>query len=129
MIPAMTDAATPTILNKTISDSGLPVAEALPALRDALALGNAVLTAPPGSGKTTLLPLALLNEPWLADQKILMLEPRRLATRGAATRMAELLGESVGDTVGYSMRMERKISPHSRIEVVTEGLLTRRLQN
>jgi len=107
----------------------LPVVEALSALRRALGeQGRAVLAAPPGSGKTTLVPLVLLDEPWLAGRRILMLEPRRLATRAAASRMAELLGEAVGETVGYAMRFERRLSARSRIEVVTEGLLLRRLQ-
>jgi len=108
----------------------LPVREALPALRAALAReGRAVLSAPPGSGKTTLIPLALLDEPWLEGRKILVLEPRRLAARASARRMADLRGESVGDTVGYQVRFERRISGRTRIEVITEGLLTRRLQS
>src|SRR5689334_5980112 len=107
----------------------LPVLEALPALKAALAReGRAVLSAPPGSGKTTLVPLALLDEPWLAGRKILVLEPRRLAARAAARRMADLLGDGVGETVGYQVRFERRISARTRIEVITEGLLTRRLQ-
>ena len=107
----------------------LPVLDALPALRAALRdTGCAVLAAPPGSGKTTLIPLALLDEPWLAGKKILMLEPRRVAARAAAARMAGLLGEKVGDTLGYQIRFERKVSNATRIEVITEGLLTRRLQ-
>ncbi len=107
----------------------LPVAEALPALRQALAVsGQAVLAAPPGSGKTTLVPLALLDQPWLAGKRILMLEPRRIAARASAARMAWLLGEKVGETVGYQIRFERKVSAATRIEVITEGLLTRRLQ-
>ena len=88
-----------------------------------------MLVAPPGAGKTTTVPLALLAEPWLGQQRIVMLEPRRLATRAAARRMAYLLGESVGDTVGYQTRDERHIGSNTRIEVVTEGILTRRLQN
>ncbi len=107
----------------------LPVLEALPGVKAALARdGRVVLSAPPGSGKTTLVPLALLDEPWLAGRKILVLEPRRLAARASARRMADLRGESVGDTVGYQVRFERKISARTRIEVITEGLLTRRLQ-
>ncbi len=107
----------------------LPVRAALPGLHRALgAAGRAVLTAPPGSGKTTLVPLALLDEPWLAGRRILMLEPRRLATRQAAARMAELLGETVGGTVGYAMRFERRTSAATCIEVLTEGLFVRRLQ-
>ncbi|MFT0519490.1 ATP-dependent helicase HrpB [Pseudomonas faucium] len=107
----------------------LPIDAALPALR--LALQNrdeAVLEAPPGAGKTTRVPLALLNEPWLAGQTILMLEPRRLAARAAAERLASELGENVGETVGYRIRLDSKVGPNTRIEVVTEGILTRRLQ-
>ncbi|MEQ1439774.1 ATP-dependent helicase HrpB [Fontimonas sp. SYSU GA230001] len=106
----------------------LPVLAALDALRGALAGGSAVLSAPPGSGKTTLVPLALLDEAWLAGRRIVMLEPRRVAARAAARRMASLLGETVGQTVGYQVRFERRIGPATRIEVVTEGLLARRLQ-
>ena len=91
--------------------------------------GAAVLVAPPGSGKTTVMPLRLLDAEWLRGQKIVMLEPRRLATRAAARRMAELLGESVGETVGYVTRDDRQVSGATRIEVVTEGVLIRRLQN
>ena len=108
----------------------LPVVEALPAVAHALAGGGcAVLVAPPGAGKTTLAPLWLLDAPWLGTQRIMMLEPRRLATRAAAQRMAALLGERVGDTVGYQTRDERVIGANTRVEVVTEGVLTRRLQN
>ncbi len=106
-----------------------PVLAALPELREALAKrGCAVLAAPPGSGKTTTIPLALLDEPWLCGKKILMLEPRRLAARTSAARMAHLLGEKVGETVGYQIRFERRVSSRTRIEVITEGLLARRLQ-
>ena len=109
--------------------SELPVAAVLPALGDALASdGFAVLQAPPGAGKTTLVPLALMEEPWLAGRKIVVLEPRRLAARQAARRMAELLGEPVGERVGYAVRFERRASARTVVEVVTEGLLTRRLQ-
>ena len=108
----------------------LPVSETFPALKRALSDGRrAVLVAPPGAGKTTLVPLAVLDEEWLAGQRILVLEPRRLATRAAARRMADILGESVGDTVGYQTRDERHIGGSTRVEVVTEGILTRRLQN
>jgi len=108
----------------------LPVVDAVPSLREALLTrSRAVLVAPPGAGKTTLVPLLLLEEPWLAGQRIVMLEPRRLATRAAAVRMATLAGESVGGLIGYQTRDERRIGPATRIEVVTEGVLTRRLQN
>ncbi len=89
---------------------------------------SAVLCAPPGSGKTTLVPLELLSAPWLEDRKILLLEPRRLAARAAAGYMARLLGEPLGQRVGYAIRLERQVSAATRIEVVTEGILTRRLQ-
>jgi ATP-dependent helicase HrpB len=85
----------------------LPIEDVLPVLRDTLMQGsNAVLSAPPGAGKTTRVPLALLDAPWLTGKTILMLEPRRLAARAAAHRMASLLGESVGSTVGYRMRLD-----------------------
>ena len=107
----------------------LPVEEALPSLLSALAQGgNAVLQAPPGAGKTTLVPLALRDRDWLAGRKIVMLEPRRLAARAAAKRMADLLGEVVGETVGYRIRQDSRIGPKTRIEVVTEGILTRMIQ-
>ena len=108
----------------------LPVAGVIGDVAAALAaVGSVVLVAPPGAGKTTLVPLRLLDEPWLAGRKIVMLEPRRLAARAAGHRMAQLLGEDVGDTVGYQTRDERRIGSSTRIEVVTEGVLTRRLQN
>jgi ATP-dependent helicase HrpB len=107
----------------------LPVAEAMPALLAALAAHpNAVLVAPPGAGKTTLVPLALLDAPWRDGGRILMLEPRRLAARAAATRMAATLGEPVGRTAGYRTRLDSAMSDATLIEVVTEGLLVRRLQ-
>ncbi len=107
----------------------LPIDEALPELRQSLAAHQAVvLQAPPGAGKTTHVPLALLNEPWLAGRSILMLEPRRLAARAACARMAQLLGETAGQTVGYRIRFDSKVSAQTRIEVLTEGILTRRLQ-
>ena len=108
----------------------LPVADALPALLAALARGrNAVLMAPPGAGKTTLVPLALFDQPWLAGRRIVMLEPRRLAARAAARRMADLLGETVGERVGHRMRGSSRVGPLTRIEVVTEGILTRMIQD
>src|SRR4051812_45188538 len=107
----------------------LPVADAIPALRDALRdRRSAVLQAPPGAGKTTTVPLALLDEPWLGSQRIVMLEPRRVAARAAAHRMAQLLGESAGGRVGYRTRTDTRVSGATRIEVVTEGILTRQLQ-
>jgi ATP-dependent helicase HrpB len=106
-----------------------PVLETLPALRTRLAESNiAILQAPPGAGKSTVLPLELLDEPWLQGKKIIMLEPRRLAARSVAQRMASLRGESVADTVGYRVRFETRIGKQTRIEVVTEGILTRMLQ-
>lgn len=110
--------------------NALPIDALLPALRDALsARHEVVLEAPPGAGKTTRVPLALLDTPWLAGQKILMLEPRRLAARAAAERLASELGERVGETVGYRIRLDSKVGPNTRIEVVTEGILARRLQD
>ena len=110
--------------------NSLPIDSLLPDLRQALASRHeAVLEAPPGAGKTTRVPLALLHEPWLAGQRILMLEPRRLAARAAAERLASELGERVGETVGYRIRLDSKVGPRTRIEVVTEGILTRRLQD
>ncbi|AZO72090.1 MULTISPECIES: ATP-dependent helicase HrpB [unclassified Mesorhizobium] len=104
----------------------LPVTAVLPALGQALEGGNsAVLVAPPGAGKTTLVPLALLDAPWLGSGRIVLLEPRRLAARAAARRMAELLGEEPGGTVGYAMRMENRTSARTKILVVTEGVLSR----
>lgn len=108
----------------------LPVAEVIDDVAAALAShGSAVLVAPPGAGKTTLVPLRLVDLPWLEGGRIVMLEPRRLAARAAGHRMAHLLGEDVGDTVGYQTRDERRIGRNTRIEVVTEGVLTRRLQH
>ncbi|MDR3530838.1 MAG: ATP-dependent helicase HrpB [Rhodopila sp.] len=111
-------------------DLDLPVSDALPALHATLNAGrNAVLVAPPGAGKTTLVPLALLDAPWRGDGRILMLEPRRLATRAAATRMAFLLDQPVGRTIGYRTRLDGAGSAETRVEVITEGLLLRRLQS
>ncbi|MYM61869.1 ATP-dependent helicase HrpB [Pseudomaricurvus sp. HS19] len=110
--------------------SELPIQEVIPAIREALNAGDElVLEAPPGAGKTTLVPLALLQESWLQGQKIIMLEPRRLAARGAAERLAANLGEPVGATVGYRVRLDSKVGPDTRIEVVTEGILGRWLQD
>lgn len=111
------------------SPESLPIDEALPALRHALAAGSAaVLQAPPGAGKTTRVPLALLGEPWLDGQRLILLQPRRVAARAAARRMAGQLGETVGETVGFRIRHDSAIGPRTRIEVVTEGILTRQLQ-
>ncbi|MCW5758526.1 MAG: ATP-dependent helicase HrpB, partial [Phenylobacterium sp.] len=106
----------------------LPIRDALPELKAALSSGSAaVLVAPPGAGKTTVVPLELLGEPWAAGGRIIVLEPRRLAARAAADRMAKTLGEPVGQTVGYRVRMQTKVSAATRIEVVTEGVFTRML--
>lgn len=108
----------------------LPIEETIPALRQTLATGRAaLLTAQPGAGKTTRVPLALLNEPWLTGQKLVLLEPRRLAARAAAAYMAASLHEPIGRTVGYRIRHDSKVGPDTRIEVVTEGILTRLLQH
>ena len=105
-----------------------PVEEKIDDIRRSLAANrDVVLTAPPGSGKTTCVPPALLDEPWLKGKKLIMLEPRRLAARNCATYIARKRGEAVGGTVGYQVRLERKISAATRLEIVTEGLLTQRL--
>jgi ATP-dependent helicase HrpB len=110
--------------------SGLPVDAALPALRAALGTHRAaVLEAAPGAGKSTVVPLALLDEPWARGKRLLMLEPRRLAARAIAGRMAHTLGERVGARVGYRMRLDTRVSEATRIEVLTEGVLTRLLQS
>lgn len=108
----------------------LPITGVISDLKKTLATGrNAVLCAPPGAGKTTGVPPALLDSAWLGNQKIIMLEPRRLATRAAAHRMSDMMGEAVGQTVGYRMRQEKQVSRRTRIEVVTEGVLTRQIQH
>ena len=110
--------------------AAFPIAELLPQIRKTLAVGTRlVLEAPPGAGKTTRVPLALLDADWLCGRKIVMLEPRRVAARAAAQFMAKQLGEAVGDTVGYRIRFENKVTAKTRIEVVTEGILTRMLQD
>ena len=113
-----------------MSKTALPIHEVLPGLLQRLSdVNNAVLIAPPGAGKTTAVPPALLDQPWLAGRRVIMLEPRRLAARNAAAWMASQLGEPVGQTIGYRMRNDSKVSAHTRVEVVTEGLLTRLLQS
>jgi ATP-dependent helicase HrpB len=113
-----------------VSSAAFPIAEVLPALLDALATQTRlVLEAPPGAGKTTQVPIALLATSWCEGKKVLMLEPRRVAARAAAMFMAKQLGEAVGATVGYRIRFENKISAATRVEVVTEGILTRMIQD
>jgi len=108
----------------------LPIDQILPELTETLANSTtALLQAPPGAGKTTRVPLALLEAPWREDRRILMLEPRRLAARSAARFMAGQLGEKPGQTVGYRTRLDTRVSAQTRIEVVTEGILTRLIQN
>jgi ATP-dependent helicase HrpB len=117
--PSPTSAADP---------ASLPVLEALPALKQALReAGAAVLVAPPGAGKTTMVAPALLDEPWVQGGRILVLAPRRLAARAAAARMAALSGEPLGGLVGYTVRLDAKVSARTRIEVVTEGVFVRRI--
>ena len=107
----------------------LPIHEVIPTILQHLAQKSAcIIQAAPGAGKSTIVPLCLLNETWLEGQKIIVLEPRRIAARAIAERMADLLGEQVGETVGYRIRFETAISERTRIEVVTEGILTRMLQ-
>ncbi len=111
-------------------DTNLPIDSLLDAIRAQLCEHNElILEAPPGAGKTTRVPLALMDQPWLGDQKILLLEPRRLSAKAAAQRLAQQLGEAVGERVGYRIRLESKVSARTRIEVVTEGILTRMLQD
>lgn len=108
----------------------LPVKEIIPEVLQHLQNGNTlIINAPAGAGKSTLLPLSFLKEPWFEGKKILMLEPRRLAAKAIASRMAYFLGEQVGETIGYRIRFENRTSANTRIEVLTEGILTRMLQN
>ncbi len=107
----------------------LPITHVIPQVKEKLAAHNRlILQAPPGAGKTTTLPLALLDEPWLKGKRIIMLEPRRLAVRMSAIRMAEMLGEKVGERVGYQIKMDSQYSKQTKILIVTEGILTRKLQ-
>ncbi len=111
-------------------DIDLPVTEIIADVRTQLSLGNTLLVnAPPGAGKSTLLPLALFEESWLQDKKIIMLEPRRLAAKTIAWRMSSLLNEEIGQTIGYRIRLDTKVSSKTKIEVVTEGILTRMLHS
>jgi ATP-dependent helicase HrpB len=118
-------------MNSTIpEDINLPVSEIILPLKETLLQHHSVIvSAPPGAGKSTLLPLTLLNEAWLGTKKIIMLEPRRLAARGVALRMASLMNEPVGKTIGYRIRFETCVSSETKLEVVTEGILTRMLQS
>ncbi|OIQ00510.1 MAG: ATP-dependent helicase HrpB [Zetaproteobacteria bacterium CG2_30_46_52] len=116
------------MLTQPIHDA-LPIHEVLDDIKDKLTSHNKlVLQAPPGAGKTTAVPIALLEQAWLGHKQIVMLEPRRLAARNAAARMAFLLGEKVGETVGYQIRQDSCVSDNTKILVVTEGILTRKLQ-
>ncbi|MCF6245656.1 MAG: DEAD/DEAH box helicase, partial [Sulfurovum sp.] len=113
----------------------LPIHQVIPEVKEKLLTHNRlILQAPPGAGKTTALPLALLDEPWLEGKSIIMLEPRRLAVRASAARMAEMLAEKhgsnekVGERVGYQIKMDSQYSKKTKILIVTEGILTRKLQ-
>ena len=109
-------------------DTPLPIDAVLDELARTLAANNAaVLVAPPGAGKTTRVPLALLDAPWAKGKKIIVLEPRRIAARASAERMAQTLGERAGETVGYRVRFGSKVSRATRIEVVTEGIFSRQI--
>jgi ATP-dependent helicase HrpB len=111
-------------------DLNLPINDILDEIRDHLTRhDDLIIEAPPGAGKTTLVPLALLDQPWLGNRRIIMLQPRRLAAKNAAIRMASLLNEQAGQTVGYRMRLDSKVSTRTRIEVVTEGVLLRMLRD
>ncbi len=117
-------------MHTDLNSFNLPVREIVPAVRQALIENNTLLVnAPPGAGKSTLLPLTFLDLPFLENKKILMLEPRRLAAKAIAYRMADMLGESIGNTIGYRIRFESKISSTTKIEVLTEGILTRMLHH
>jgi ATP-dependent helicase HrpB len=110
--------------------SDLPIVDIITQVKQHLSEQNTlIVNAPPGAGKSTLLPLTLLDEPWLAGKKIIMLEPRRLAAKTIAARMAQLWGDEPGQTIGYRIRFENRVSAHTRLEVVTEGILTRMLHS
>ncbi len=112
------------------SHINLPVKDCIPQFLQSLnSINTVIVSAPPGAGKSTLLPLTLLNQSWLKGKKIILLEPRRIAAKTIAARMADLLGEDVGQTVGYRIKLESKVGKHTRLEVVTEGILTRMLQS
>lgn len=116
-------------MNFSFQNIDLPVADIIPEIRKELNQAKTlILKAPPGAGKSTLVPLTFLEQKWLDGKKIIMLEPRRLAAKTIAIRMSELLNESIGNTVGYRIRFDTKVSDSTRIEVVTEGILTRMLQ-
>src|SRR4030042_4281731 len=116
-------------MKKVLEGKSFPIDEILPRMKETVLAGSsAVLQAPPGSGKTTRPPLALLEGVPPEKGRILMLEPRRLAAVSAARWMAKTLGEEIGKTMGYSIRFESRVSGKTRIEVVTEGILTRRIQ-
>lgn len=117
-------------MDKNMNNNKLPILQVLPLIKETFCKHNSVvLIAEPGAGKTTQTPLALLDQPWLKGKKIIMLEPRRIAARSAASYMAASIGEPVGKTIGYRVRMETRVSEETVIEVVTEGILTRMLQN
>lgn len=112
------------------SNTGLPIVEIIPAVKEQLQNHNTlIVNAAPGAGKSTLLPLTILGENWLQGKKILMLEPRRLAAKTIAARMASLWGDEIGDTIGYRIRFENRVTASTKIEVVTEGILTRMLHH
>ena len=108
----------------------LPITEVIDEVKSRLADTNTlIVNAPPGAGKSTLLPIALMNETWLEGKKILMLEPRRLAARTIAARMSDLIGDQVGKSIGYRVRFDNKVSVHTKVEVLTEGILTRMIHS
>ena len=108
----------------------LPVKDVIPKIKEELNNASTlILKAPPGAGKSTLVPLALMEAVWLSGKKIIMLEPRRLAAKTIANRMADLLGEKVGESVGYRIRFESRVSDKTKIEVLTEGILTRMIHD